>query len=567
MRKLLYIILFILLSISISFGADPYWTDDDGAATWVDCQSATPLSGASACSLSTANSNAAVGDTVYFRAGNYSDAISPSNSGTSGNEITFAVYNSEAVNLTATNYTIYLDNDDYLVFDGFTADVVGWYIYAVNGSDNIEVKNCDFQGSEKYSGVYISNSYDWNIHDNTFGASGPDGGGPMEVNDSERIYIHSNTFNDCGNHSCIGFGDGIATNNSVISNNTFRTTGEHASADSVDTMIMLLKGSSYNVVSGNIFYESGSNLNDDHTAAFKISSGGKYNIFRKNIVYDMDQFSAQGYNGSSYYGDTQYNIYYNNTTYNTMVSGPITGESYTGTFTYRGYTGGDDIQYNQVVNNIISTVASYAFGHRDDSSGTQVHDNIYRGNHLYNITPSDEVNRQVVEMTINEAQMNYPAEYYDNTTNDTSDPLMTDPGNADFTLQSNSPCIDAGLWLTTIDGSTTSTTITVDDYPYFFTNGNGVITGDEIKTESGQTAIISSINYGTKQITFTSAITVVDGEGIALNYNGNTPDIGAEEYGGDPPDYGIENPTPPDGATGQSVNLEMMLQIRIYGLV
>ena len=56
-------------------------------------------------------------------------------------------------------------------------------------------------------------------------------------------------------------------------------------------------------------------------------------------------------------------------------------------------------------------------------------------------------------------------------------------------------------------------------------------TGDQIKTKNGQTATILSINYDTNTITVSPAIDIINGEGLALNYSGLAPDIGAHEYG------------------------------------
>ena len=52
--------------------SETYWISPDGAATWAGCAGPTPLDGAGACALQTANTNAAAGDTVHLRGGTYS---------------------------------------------------------------------------------------------------------------------------------------------------------------------------------------------------------------------------------------------------------------------------------------------------------------------------------------------------------------------------------------------------------------------------------------------------------------------------------------------------------------
>lgn len=102
--------------------AATHWVSPDGAAGWSACESDLPLSGTAACSLATANANAAAGDTVYLRGGTYTvnangqAALSPSNSGScasapckggvGASRITFAAYAAETPVLTQANATI-----------------------------------------------------------------------------------------------------------------------------------------------------------------------------------------------------------------------------------------------------------------------------------------------------------------------------------------------------------------------------------------------------------------------------------------------------------------------------
>jgi hypothetical protein len=73
--------------LRLSGASDPdktYWVSPDGQAAWMSCKGAIPLDGVAACALSTANTNATTGDTVYLRGGTHSgQEIRPGNSGTS----------------------------------------------------------------------------------------------------------------------------------------------------------------------------------------------------------------------------------------------------------------------------------------------------------------------------------------------------------------------------------------------------------------------------------------------------------------------------------------------------
>ena len=81
---------------------DPYWVSPSGQASWAAARSPTPLNGAAACSLDTANRNAQAGDLIYLRGGRYTGDvyICPSNSGVRGSPITYRAYERETVTLT-----------------------------------------------------------------------------------------------------------------------------------------------------------------------------------------------------------------------------------------------------------------------------------------------------------------------------------------------------------------------------------------------------------------------------------------------------------------------------------
>jgi hypothetical protein len=108
-----------------------------------------------------------------------------------------------------------------------------------------------------------------------------------------------------------------------------------------------------------------------------------------------------------------------------------------------------------------------------------------------------------------------------------------DETSLDFHLKTNSPCINAGGFLTTITSASGSgTSFTLADAGYFY-NGYGMVPGDQIQLQ-GQTAHarITSVNYTSGQITVDTSLTWTNGQGVALAYVGSAPDIGAYEYGG-----------------------------------
>ena len=68
-KSIKIIIIILILSPSVGF-AGTYWVHPNGSASWANCQSDTDP-GSNYCSLSTANTNAQAGDTVYFKGGRW----------------------------------------------------------------------------------------------------------------------------------------------------------------------------------------------------------------------------------------------------------------------------------------------------------------------------------------------------------------------------------------------------------------------------------------------------------------------------------------------------------------
>ena len=81
-----------LVTLNPALAAQVHYVSDDGATTTDAWSNSTKIS--TPCDLSVANSNASAGDTVYILddGGDFSTSINPSNSGSSGNPITFIAY-------------------------------------------------------------------------------------------------------------------------------------------------------------------------------------------------------------------------------------------------------------------------------------------------------------------------------------------------------------------------------------------------------------------------------------------------------------------------------------------
>lgn len=120
-----------------------------------------------------------------------------------------------------------------------------------------------------------------------------------------------------------------------------------------------------------------------------------------------------------------------------------------------------------------------------------------------------------------------------------ADPIFVNDLN-NFNIEVNSPCIDAGDWLTTTSGSGSGKSIIVDEANYFHT-GYGLTDGDNVFIGNDLNLEIVTIDYNNNIIIVNRSISWSEGEYVSLSsYNGLARDIGAYESNylmiGDTPD-------------------------------
>lgn len=110
----------------------------------------------------------------------------------------------------------------------------------------------------------------------------------------------------------------------------------------------------------------------------------------------------------------------------------------------------------------------------------------------------------------------------------TDNPMFADAAGGDFALTMGSPCVDRGDFLTTTLGSGQGTIVPVVDARYF-SDGMGVVDGDQIQVGTNQIASVLNVNYQTNAITVDRSITWDAGEGVSYPYQGVAVDMGALE--------------------------------------
>jgi hypothetical protein len=546
---------------------EAYWVSPTGTSSWANCKSTSPLSGTAACSLTTANSNAFAGDTIYLRGGTYSgitgDAINPTNTGTAGNIITFSSYNGEDVQLIGSGTSSSAVNLDSQCQDGGTIHpcaVTRNYIKIHDlhfsnfnkhlwirfGSHN-EISYCSFIGMPpgstlstldwSASYIYRNAYYNW-VHHSTFGDYGicepydTDFGVVFQVGvesmlDSDfnngyftKYNLVENNEMYHGGHHVVSF-NGI---NNVFRNNSFRNDpwcplGNATYATRTFFQTGVPGDGQYNLVEGNrIGYGGPKNKIEIGGAGGTIA--GAYNIWRRNVFLQV-YTDAMWITYYEYQDHVKYNKIYNNVywhggygSYQEWPGGTVPSPYWSDSYTH-----------------------GICVGEYDD--GSLIYGNVIKNNLFYDNRCLNGKNLSIIRY------YPYEAPKYqiisNNWLDNAGDPKFVDISGTpnptliatqfDFHLQPNSPCIDHGGFLTTITSSSGSgTQFQVADAGYFM-DGWGIIEGDMIQLQ-GQTAKarILSINYTTNTITVNTTLSWTTGLGVGLAYEGSAPDIGAYEY-------------------------------------
>jgi len=128
----------------------------------------------------------------------------------------------------------------------------------------------------------------------------------------------------------------------------------------------------------------------------------------------------------------------------------------------------------------------------------------------------------------------YYADYQTNTSHGRNSfcrmPLFIDQANGNFHLFYNSPCIDAGGFLTFTTEAGQGTQIPVEDVKYFC-DGYQIIEGDLIQLEGqADTVKIVKIDYHSNILNVDRSLSWSQGQGVSLPYNGAAPDMGVYEF-------------------------------------
>jgi len=580
----LLVISCVFISLTNIAFAGTYWVSPTGAATWANCQSASPLSGAAACAYTTANTNAAAADTVYYRGGTYNlsgevTAIAPSNSGTAGSRITFSSYTGETVNFVGNHiYSKAIDVEarNYIRITGLVGSGPSGYGMTfrsfgtmINGnysgstpSHYNEIDHCEF-GS--YYGYPASAATCGSINFR----------GSSFMRGSTYNWIHNNYFHDWQCYT-IDYDGPVIFELGIEEGNT---------------------SDSYNLIENNIFAHSGHHV---------VGLQAPYNIFRNNIVHNGPYYDVSDDGQSRLYGYR--NLYTNGGTIGeNIIEGNRIGPSGISYLSWSGGQRGGTSFYLNSSTNLVRN--NYIFGALGMAMNIRYYSYSSSYNHIYNQTfyytgysTEDDIqceerwavnndynstynknnvikntlfNKTWAQTSLNPQQSGTDCErssahviwgtsttmtYANNLASSATDtalfinPSMADSSYVnlpDLRLKAGTAPINAGGALTTVAAADTGsgTSLIVTDARYFSDGkfGRGIswpswittVYADRIAVGTVSNVVqISSINYSTNTITLANSISRSVGNNVWLYSKsdgevvlyGSAPDIGAYEY-------------------------------------
>jgi hypothetical protein len=434
--------------------------------------------------IASAGAASTAGMAILIRGGAYRESLVPPSSGTQAQPIVFRRFGTEAPSITGVEIGITLTGRAFVEIDGLTVtDVAGWV--RLQDSANITIRNSTFQratATGTTGGVKLVRSTFNRILDNVI----QDGNDNVELVDaSDHNLVQGNTLST-GRHSLMTV---RCSNQNIFRGNTFDNPSQKAleiyDCEGVgsDSPIRY-DATKHNVFEDNAVTKTRSSVkNNDYNA---IQHGAQYTIVRRNVFRNND---GGGVNYQEYANESRYvsrNRMYNNTFYANRCNA-IIGDN--GTANYFD---------NRVTNNLLYKNV--------DCSGAAVQTSI--------------PDTSAVILTHNAVE--------------TADPGFVNEAANDFHLAPASREIDAGAALTATTGAGSGTRLPVQDAAYF-TNGNGIAgeLGDTIQFLGRSTvARIVDVDYAGNVLVLDRSLTWSAGEGVALQYSGNAPDMGAFESGG-----------------------------------
>jgi hypothetical protein len=521
--------------------------------------------------ISKANATLVAGDTAYIMAGTYTQQISPANAGSVSRPLVYKNYQSDVCSLYVTDAVVNLYDKSYVVVDGLRLQMAYWAnspVVVVEGGGHNAIANCFIYGASTHNNAAWG---DWpavkfsNTSYNRFVGNYVDrqdhgitddilrGDGVCMFGESRYNIVEENIIVNVS-HFGIAVPYGVSGESFNIVRNNFAFDC-HVGIGNTDATYRCLYEGNASWAPGEV---------DTYRGGVSCEFSPHTSIIRYNAFYD-DSTSA---------GSAQYNPGGNNEfVTNTATSTPVDNRIYHNVFMGSSGTSGErhslfiqndapgewDFGRNVFANNIIAYpnagTDNYPIHWQDWGKSFATVNDTFRCNLLWNYAPGSPVARWGVgsfstyALTLAQLKSRMPNVW--DASNFEASPLWQDSvatqEHRDFTLSSNSPCLDRAVPLTvTVRGSTSSTAIHVSDASYFHYNwsGGAYDRGDSISVD-GVRAELNRIDYENNILYATEPVTVGVNKGVyivatystihgyQIRMQGAAPDVGAVEYGVD----------------------------------
>ena len=442
------------------------------------------------------------GDTVYIMAGTYmpSQKIEFLNSGTNGNYI---------------NYLAYPGDEHLVIIDGGNVSLPNWYgVFTIISKNYIKIAGLKVINSS-YVGFYVDLSTNINIENNHTYQTLSSG---ISVWDSDLVVVDGNDVSRAcwptgGEQECIS----IVTSNRILVKNNHVYDGGSIGFGGGGEGIDIKDGCTNSIVYNNHVHDIASV--GIYVDAYETDQSNVH--VYKNTVYNI--FGVGISIGSEEGGSLENVIVSNNTVSNCEDRALVVHWTNKPNYLIKNMY----VQHNTFVDNGEGLdVGVHALG-----NNINIKNNIFSQNLVYQIQNSSvDLDPNELKVKNNVIDGPNPSWALSGTDFVSGNPEFIDVSIRDYHLENNSPAIDQGAFLTTTTNAGTGTVIELVDAG-FFTNGYGIREGDIINIE-GQTQQFEIIatDYLNKTITLNETVTWTVGVGISLNYNDNTPDIGAFEF-------------------------------------
>lgn len=518
-------------------------------------------------SIANAMPNIAPGQTLAIRSGTYEEVIRPQTSGGPGSPITIKNYADEVVTITNSPY---LEATDWGDYDGYHWGIYAWEIAYITiegivfdfpgtggwgrfvNSNNIVIKDCEFHDAPTggdVAGLKFVNSHHNSILNNII----EDGFDNLSLINSNHNLVQGNTVTKadhtlwaikCGDYNIIRDNYFYNENQKI---GEIYDCDDPANRDMNHFGINDVNATSHNVVEDNVF--AGTAVDDGDGPFNAIQMAGQGTIIRRNVFYKSE---GTGIGFANYGDEAEYDL--NNRIYHNVFYDNAGGALITGRSNDPVHFSNNIIKNNIMMNNRVMPLgwaddldSGHQLSHRDMQNFIVDHNCIFTDI----LPPENSIyvsydNRLGLAAT----QSSYSSVYMDNFA---LNPLFEDASNHKFLLQEGSEMIDAGSFLTTAAGAgSQSDQLVVADAAYF-SDGFGIKSGDLIQFEDqDQSVVVTGIDYVTNTLTLNTAMSWDPGDGVALEYSGTSPDIGAFELGSS--DADDQAPTTPGDPSAAAVS-------------